>query len=58
MDYFTSIRQLNMFENISHYKIKTGTERNFGLVFAAVFIIISLYPLWFGKDIYIFGLVL
>ena len=42
-----------MFENISHHKIKTGTERNFGLVFAAVFVIISLYPLWFGKNIHL-----
>ena len=42
-----------MFENISHHKIKAGTERNFGLVFAAVFVIISLYPLWFGKNIHL-----
>ena len=42
-----------MFENKSHYKIKAGTERNFGLVFAAVFVIISLYPLWFGKNIHL-----
>ena len=42
-----------MFENISHYKIKKGTERNFGLVFAAVFLIISLYPLWFGENIHL-----
>ena len=41
-----------MFENISHHKIKSGTERNFGLVFAAVFLIISLYPLWFGKNMH------
>ena len=42
-----------MFENISHHKIKAGTERNFGLVFGAVFVIISLYPLWFGKNIHL-----
>ena len=42
-----------MFENISHHKIKSGTERNFGLVFATVFLIISLYPLWFGKNIHL-----
>ena len=47
-----------MFENISHYKIKSGTERNFGLVFAAVFVIISLYPLWFGKNIHLWACIL
>ena len=44
-----------MFENISHHKIKAGTERNFGLVFAAVFLIISLYPLWFGKNMHLWA---
>ena len=47
-----------MFENISHYKIKSGTERNFGLVFAAVFVIISLYPLWFGKNIHLWACII
>ena len=47
-----------MFENISHYKIKTGTERNFGLVFTAVFAIISLYPLWFGKNIHLWACII
>ena len=47
-----------MFENISHYKIKAGTERNFGLVFAAVFAIISLYPLWFGKNIHLWACII
>ena len=47
-----------MFENISHYKIKAGTERNFGLVFAAVFVIISLYPLWFGKNIHLWACII
>ena len=42
-----------MIENISHHKIKAGTERNFGLVFAVVFLIISLYPLWIGKNIHL-----
>jgi len=44
-----------MIENISHYKIKAGTERNFGLVFATAFLIISLYPLWFGKNIHLWA---
>ena len=47
-----------MFENISHYKIKKGTERNFGLVFAAVFLIISLYPLWFGENIHLWACII
>ncbi len=40
-----------MVENISHYKIKTGTERGFGLVFTAVFVIIGLYPVLQGQGI-------
>ena len=44
-----------MFENKSHHKIKAGTERNFGLVFTAVFLIISLYPLLFGKNIHVWA---
>lgn len=44
-----------MFENISHRKIKVGTERNFGFVFSGVFLIISLYPLWFGKNIHLWA---
>ena len=47
-----------MFENISHYKIKAGTERNFGLVFAAVFLIISLCPLWFGKNMHLWACII
>jgi hypothetical protein len=40
-----------MLDNTSHHKVETGTEKNFGFVFAAVFLIFSLYPLWFGKSI-------
>ena len=47
-----------MFENISHHKIKTGTDRNFGLVFAAVFVIISLYPLWFEKNMHLWACII
>ena len=47
-----------MFENISHHKIKSGTERNFGLVFAAVFLIISLYPLCFGKNMHLWACII
>ena len=34
-----------MFENKSHFDIKTGSEKNFGIVFSVFFIIIALYPL-------------
>ena len=44
-----------MFESISHHKVKAGTERNFGIIFAAVFLIISLYPLWFGKNMHLWA---
>ena len=47
-----------MFENISHYKIKAGTERNFGLVFAAVFVIIGLYPVLQGQDIRLWAFII
>ena len=47
-----------MLEDISYYKIKAGTERNFGLVFATVFLIISLYPLWFGKNIHLWACII
>ena len=40
-----------MFENISHHKIKAGNERSFGFVFAAIFAIIGLFPLWYGENI-------
>jgi hypothetical protein len=35
-----------MSENVSHFKIEQGSERGFGLVFAAFFLIISLLPLF------------
>ena len=47
-----------MFENISHHKIKPGTELNFGLIFSIVFAIISLYPLWFGKNIHVWACII
>ncbi len=47
-----------MFENISHYKVKTGTERNFGLIFATVFVIIGLYPVLQGQDIRLWAFII
>ena len=41
-----------MFEHYrSYFKIKGGTEKSFGLVFAAVFTIIGFYPLWYDENI-------
>ena len=40
-----------MFENNSYFKIKTGNERSFGLVFFTFFAIIGLFPLWYGENI-------
>ena len=47
-----------MFENISHHKIQTGTERGFGLVFSAVFVIIGLYPVLQDQDIRLWALII
>jgi len=47
-----------MFENISYHKIKSGTERNFGLVFFTVFAIIGLYPLWLGKNMHLWAFII
>lgn len=47
-----------MLEKISHHKIKSGTDRNFGFVFATVFLIICLYPLWFGKNMHLWAFIL
>ena len=47
-----------MFENISHYKIKTGTERGFGLIFTTVFAIIGLYPVLQGQEIRLWAFII
>jgi hypothetical protein len=47
-----------MFENKSHYKIKAGTERGFGLIFSAVFVIIGLYPVLQGQDIRLWAFII
>ena len=46
-----------MIENKSHYKLKSATERNFGLVFGIIFFIIFLYPYLFGNDLHTWALV-
>ena len=47
-----------MFENKSHYIIKAGTERGFGLIFSAVFVIIGLYPVLQSQDIRLWAFII
>ena len=47
-----------MSEYISHHKIKPGTERGFGLVFATVFVIIGLYPVLQGQEIRLWAFII
>jgi len=47
-----------MSENASHAEVKIGSERGFGIVFAIVFAIIGLFPLWSGGSIRIWALVI
>jgi hypothetical protein len=42
----------------SHIKIDSGSEKSFGLVFAAVFAIIGLYPLISGHGFHVWALLL
>jgi len=36
--------------------IEMGSEKGFGLVFAAVFLVVALWPLWRGEDIRLWAL--
>ena len=47
-----------MIENLSHHEIEKSSERNFGIVFAVVFLIIGFYPLLFDKQIYYWALMI
>jgi len=40
----------------SNIDVKMGSERGFSYVFAAVFAIIALFPLWHGNDIRLWAL--
>ena len=44
-----------MFDNKSYFHLKVGSERSFGLIFATVFVIIGLYPLRYGENIYLWS---
>ena len=47
-----------MFENKSHIELKKSTERTFGLFFAAIFMIICLYPILQGENIRLWALLI
>jgi hypothetical protein len=41
----------------SHRRVVRGSDRSFGLVFAVVFALIALFPLWWGGPVRIWALV-
>ncbi len=47
---------------MSEYKlyieVESGSEKNFGIVFAVVFLLISLYPLVDNKDVHLWSLII
>ncbi|MDC1387052.1 SxtJ family membrane protein [Candidatus Thioglobus sp.] len=45
-----------MSEVISHISIKSGSEKSFGLVFAILFLILAIYPLFKAEDLKIWAL--
>ena len=47
-----------MFDNKSYFNLKAGSERSFGLIFATFFVIIGLYPLWYGENIRLWSLLI
>jgi len=46
-----------MLEVESHASIKQSSEKNFGLVFSIVFLIIALYPLINSQEVYVWALI-
>jgi hypothetical protein len=47
-----------MLDHISHIEVKSGSEKNFGIVFASVFFLVGLYPLISDKDVLLWPLVI
>lgn len=47
-----------MSEIEGHVEIKRGSERGFGIVFAIVFALIGLYPLWNGDPVRLWALII
>ena len=49
----------NIHEDFSRRgEIEAGSERTFGIVFSAVFVIMGLYPLWHGEEARIWVLIM
>ena len=47
-----------MSERVSNNKIKSGSNKSFGLLFSIIFLIIALYPLIYGNNInYLCGII-
>jgi hypothetical protein len=50
-------RKISLHEDLSREgEIKVGSDRSLGLVFAAVFVIVGLFPLWGGGAVRIWAL--
>ena len=47
-----------MSEIEGHVEIKRGSERGFGIVFAIVFALIGLYPLWNGDPVRLWAMII
>ncbi len=47
-----------MSEYKQYIEVESGSEKNFGIVFAVVFLLISLYPLVDNKDVHLWSLII
>jgi len=47
-----------MSEYKQYIEVESGSEKNFGIVFAIVFLLISLYPLVDNKDVHLWSLII
>ena len=47
-----------MSEYKQYIEVESGSEKNFGIVFAVVFLLISLYPLVDKKDVHLWSLII
>jgi hypothetical protein len=47
-----------MSEYKQYIKVESGSEKSFGIVFAVVFLLISLYPLVDNKDVHLWSLII
>ena len=47
-----------MSEHKKYIEVESGSEKSFGIVFAIVFLLISLYPLVDNKDVHLWSLII